>query len=149
MYNWSSGAAGGIITASATITTLQPGRYKITIAAGGSNDKEDNNTKYRFKLGDKIIYSFISNKKEINTYVTDEILVNEDQILTLEADNSNEARWIDYLYIQKVGSETDIINIPADSSEAISTPLYNVMGMKVSRTKKGVFISKGKKCIIR
>ena len=149
VYNWSSGSAGGIITAPTIITTLQHGRYKLTIAAGGSNEKEDNYTKYRIKLGDNIINTFKSNKKGINEYVTDEIIVNEEQSLSLEAENANKTRWIDYIYIQKVDSETDIINIPISSSDATSTPIYNLRGMKVSPTRKGLFISKGKINIIR
>lgn len=148
-YHWSSGAAGGIINDKVTITTLQPGIYKLTVAAGSSNDDEDKYTRYKFKLGDNIVYSFRSNKKGINEYVTDEIVVNEEQTLTLEADNSNTSKWIDYLYIQKVGSETGIVNIPTVPSNATSNPIYNIMGMKVNQAKKGIYITGGKKITIR
>lgn len=148
-YHWSSGAAGGIINDKVTITTLHPGIYKLTVAAGSSNDDEDKYTRYKFKLGDNIVYSFRSNKKGINEYVTDEIVVNEEQTLTLEADNSNTSKWIDYLYIQKVGSETGIVNIPTAPSNATSNPRYNIMGMKVNQAKKGIYITGGKKITIR
>ncbi len=146
VHQWSSGAAGSIITEKVTITTLQPGTYKIAIAAGSSNEKENNNTKYKLKLDNKTIYSFVSDKKGINEYIKDEIIVNEKKMLTLEAQNGNVARWIDYIYIQRLDSGTGIINT-TPSANKTTTPIYNMMGIKVNKTKKGIYIENGKKIV--
>lgn len=148
-YHWSSGTAGGIIKESTAITSLQPGIYKLTIVAGSSNDEEDKYTRYKIKLGDNIVYSFKSNKKGINEFVSNEIIVSNEQTLTIETDNANSSKWIDFLYIQKVDSETYINNISTDSADATSTPIYNIMGMKVNKPNKGIYISEGKKIIKR
>ena len=149
VYHWSSGAAGGIINDSATITTLQPGSYTLTIAVGASNENEDLYTEYKIKLGNNTIYSFKSDKIGINEYETNEIIVNEPQTLTIETGNANPTRWIDYLYIQKKESETSIFDIPKDDSDSVAAPTYNIMGMKTNKNRKGIYISKGKKFIIR
>ena len=149
VYHWSSRAAGGIIYDSATITTLQPGSYTLTIAVGASNENEDLYTEYKIKLGNNTIYSFKADKIGINEYETNEIIVNEPQTLTIETGNANPTRWIDYLYIQKKESETSIVDIPKDDSDSVAAPTYNIMGMKTNKNRKGIYISKGKKFIIR
>lgn len=149
VYHWSSGAAGGIINDSTTITTLQPGNYTLTIAVGASNEDESLYTDYKIKLGNNTIHSFKADKIGINEYVTNDIIVNEQQTLTLETDNANPTRWIDYLYIQKKDAETSIADIPKDSSYTTSTPTYNLMGMKTNKTKKGIYVSKGKKVLVK
>ena len=148
VYHWSSNAAGAIIKDPTNIATLQPGSYKITVATGATNDKENNNTIYTFKLGDNSVYSFTSNKTGINEYFTDLITVNEEQTLTLEAANPNTSRWIDYLYIQKFDSETNIIN-PTLPTNSKPTRTFNLMGMKVDELKKGIYITNGNKIIVR
>ena len=148
--HWSSGAAGGIVTDPIPIMTLQPGTYKLVVTIGGSNNKEEQNTKFIFKLGKNRINSITADKKGINEYVKDEIVVNEEQALTLEAQNSNAARWIDYLYIQRLDSGTGIVNTSSANNENMSSPpIYNIMGMKVGIPQKGIYITKGKKVIVK
>ena len=102
-YRWSSNAAGGIIRQPVTLLTLQPGKYKLTVAAAGTNEKTSSITTYQFKLGENAIYTLQSDKKNMFVYEKEEIIVKEEQTLTLEAENPNVTRWIDYLYIQKTG----------------------------------------------
>lgn len=120
VYHRSSNAAGGIIHQPVTLVTLQPGKYKLTVAALASNSKANSNTTYQFKLGGNTIYSFTSGNGD---YVKDEIIVKEEQTLTLEAENPNVTRWIDYLYIQKTGDYD--VNSP-DVTISSPTTAYDV-----------------------
>ena len=125
VYRAASNAAGGIIQNQVTLLTLEPGRYKLTAAAAASNTKESNNTTYLFKLGGNTIFTFTSNTKNTTEYVKDEIIVKESQSLTLEAENPNITRWLDYLFIQKTGdydvnSPVVTLTSPSDTYDATS-----------------------------
>ncbi len=146
-YRWSSNAAGGIIRQPVTITSLQPGRYKLVVAVIGSNDNTKHNTTFNFNLDANPIFSFEATTKNLTIFEKEEFVVDEEQTLTLEAANPNVCRWIDYLYIQKIDdTDTGISQHEMDSPKN-NLPPYNLMGIKYPHPTKGILIKNGKKIV--
>lgn len=99
VYRYSSNGAGGIIKNTTTVTTLQPGRYKLVVGNGDSNSSAT----YTFMLGNKNILSYESSQKYASEHTKEDIIVKAEQTLTVSAVGGGDPHWIDYIYIQKTG----------------------------------------------
>ncbi len=122
VYQNASGGAAGIITSS-TITTLQPGKYKIVAGVGDSwNSIANGRTAvFTFKLDGKTVYTTQTKITGIEELAKDDIVVREESDLTLEATGCGNSRWLDYLYIQRTGDYDN--TYPEANLEASSTQI--------------------------
>jgi len=103
-WHQASNGAGGYIDNNQriTVTQVQPGKYNLVVAVGDSYNNASNYATFTFKLGDKTIFSFRTDKQGIKEYTKEAIIVKETLTLTVEATGSGTSRWIDYLYLKKV-----------------------------------------------
>ena len=102
-WHQASNGAGGYINNNEviTITTVQPGKYNLVVAAGDSYNNANHYATFTFKLGDKTIFTFQTDYQGIKEYTKEVIIVKEPLTLTVEATESSTSRWIDYLYLKK------------------------------------------------
>ena len=102
-WRQASNGAGGYINSNEviTVTTVQPGKYNLVVAAGDSYNNANHYATFTFKLGDKTIYTFRTDYQGIKEYTKEAIIVKEPLTLTVEAIESSTSRWIDYLYLKK------------------------------------------------
>lgn len=123
VYENASGTAGGIITAPTTLTTLQPGKYKLVACIGDSynNISAGRTAIFTFKLDDRPFYTCQTDITGIKEWMKEDIVVKDEKTLTVEAEGSNGSRWIDYIYIQKTG-DYDVTN-PEVELEASATAI--------------------------
>ena len=103
-WHQASNGAGGYIDNNQriTVTQVQPGKYNLVVAVGDSYNNASTYATFTFKLGDKTIFSFRTDKQGIKEYTKEAIIVKETLTLTVEATGSGTSRWIDYLYLKKV-----------------------------------------------
>lgn len=114
-----SNALGGYGADGAEITTLAPGKYKITLVVwGGSGSTIAVNN------GEEILYS-LATTGSITSGTSDEITIEETTTLTLSG-ATNVNRPLDYIYIVKTGDATEEVTI-GSAGAATYAPKANVL----------------------
>lgn len=110
-WHRASNGAGGYINNNEviTVTTVQPGKYNLVVAAGDSFNDATHWATFTFKLGDKTIFSFQTDKQDIKEYTKEAIVVKEPLTLTVQATESTTSRWIDYLYLEKIAEYDETV----------------------------------------
>lgn len=134
-----SNGAGGIVTKEVEVTTIPPGKYKLVIAAGDSWNDATHFASFTCKLGGEIIFSFQTDYNGVKEYIKEEIIVTEEETLTIEASGTGVSRWIDYLYIQNCDSNDTGINSETITIDEEKT-YYTLDGIKVKNPTNGIYI---------
>lgn len=136
-----SNGAGGIVTKEVEVTTIPPGKYKLVIAAGDSWNDATHFASFTCKLGGEIIFSFQTDYNGVKEYIKEEIIVTEEETLTIEASGTGVSRWIDYLYIQNCDSNDTGINSETITIEIDEEKTYYTLdGIKVKNPTNGIYI---------
>lgn len=134
-----SNGAGGIVTKEVEVTTIPPGKYKLVVAAGDSWNDATHFASFTCKLGGEIIFSFQTNYNGVKEYIKENIIVPEEETLTIEASGTGVSRWIDYLYIQNCDSKGTGINTETMVVDEEKT-YYTLEGIKVNNPTNGIYI---------
>lgn len=143
-YRWSSNGGGGIIQKPVVIGTLQPGIYKLVLVAGGSNNKASSVTSYTLKLGGIPVCTFQSTKASMEEFVKKDIVVTVPQVVSLEAENPNETRWVDYLFLQKTGdydTSSPEVTLSSDTTVYDATndvPLIDIVARSKAKNEQAI-----------
>ncbi len=85
-----------------TVTSLPKGKYKIFAGIGTTNSAN-----YTFKLGDKVLTNYTpTTKYAINEFESEEFDIDEETplIITCDKGKDNSQNWLDYIFIQKIGT---------------------------------------------
>ncbi len=128
----SNGIGGAIKDGTVRITQLQPGVYTLVAGVGDTWHDDKHNATFTFKLGDKTIYNFTTDASGVKEYIKEDIIVKAADALTVDAVETGNARWLDYIYLQKNADydvNTPDINLttsPAKSSIKVSDGENNI-----------------------
>ncbi|MBQ3635163.1 MAG: hypothetical protein II951_06040 [Bacteroidales bacterium] len=141
-----SGGKGGFFTERTTLTTLQPGKYKITAGGWGNSGtffdifttEDDHEATLTVELNGNVMSA-----------TSEEFEITEPTRVWVEA-AGNENRMLDYIYIVKtdgpVEQPTTIMTVESESEDG---SIYDLSGKKVMNPTKGLFIKGGKLIMVK
>ena len=96
-----SNGIGAHITTKTTVTTLASGIYTLTAGVGDTWHDATHYATLTFKLDDKVVYTFQTDAAGLKEYSQSDIIVKTGGTLTVEAEGTGNARWLDYVFVQK------------------------------------------------
>lgn len=123
-----------------TITTLQPGNYKLMIGTFNANSSS---VELVFNAGPATVSYADTPKAGFQEAETETFDVDEATDLTLQTPFGGSTQGLDYLVVVRLGESTGVEGIAIDADD--DTPLYNIYGQRVTRDYRGIVIKNGKK----
>ena len=133
-----SNGIGGIVSKNIPVVTLSPGKYKLVAAVGDSWNDATHFATFTFKVDDDIVFTFQTDKKGVKEYIKDDINVEKEQRLTVEATGTGVSRWLDYLYIQY--SDANDTGIEDVINSDVKVDMYMLDGRRVIDPTNGIYI---------
>ena len=136
----SNGAGGHIKTNNTKVCDLPAGTYQLTAGIGDSWNNDTHYGIFTFKLNDtQVLEAKTTKDKTVEEFTSDSFTVPEGGgTITVSASNSGNARWLDYLYIQKTG--TTPVQIGTIGYATYSSPYaldFTSSGLKVYKATIG------------
>jgi len=139
----SSNSASGYATADTKICTLQPGTYVINAIIYDASKSPDSD--WSFLLGETEVANLHCNTVNIQELKSEEFTVAEPTDLIFPAQGSDNM-GLDAIYI--TGTVTTAIQT-VNSATQQPAAIYNLQGQQLRQAQKGLYISGGKKYIVR
>lgn len=141
-----SGCKGGATQGNTmTVTTLPAGKYTLSAYVGGKK-----NQTFTFYAGETVIGEIVS-LDYLSMGTTEEFTLTEDTEIKLKGGwqtaNDTNAYAVDLIYIQEIKGDTT--GIQSMKAAAANGEVFNLAGQRVAQPTKGLYITNGKKIVIR
>ena len=140
----SSNSAAAYAAEDADIVTLPAGTYKLHAVIFDASKYPD--SYWVFKAGETEIANLHCTTVNIQEFDSEEFTLTEETTIVMAQAGSNKM-GLDAIYIVKTDDVTIGINTVNAQSE--NGAVYNLLGQKVMKTQKGLYIVNGKKVVVK